>query len=371
MINLSRNISNNFCIAPWINLHINTQNQIKPCCGGNGNFKSIENYVNGTDNNLSQLKHDLIDGKSPSYCHGCREKDWYNEFLHQEIDVNNINDFLLQSIDARWGNTCQLSCMYCNERWSSTWAKLKSKIIPIQPSKIYNNNVDKIFDLIKTNQNQIQRVSMLGGEPLLLKENLRLLDNINENTGIEIFTNLNVDIQNNEIYQRLISRNNVNWYVSMETIGKRFEFVRRGAIWEKINDNLQSLYKSLPKSITLQSQYCVYNALHLVEFYDFANSFGNIHVGLTLGVKNPEVLNFFLFPEPFKVLALEEVNRCINKYPDASNRLIAIKEQLELTKITCRPNIVKDCIFWHQTYESKYFNNKFDFLELWPEYLVK
>jgi organic radical activating enzyme len=320
---------------------------------------------------LSQLKQDLVNGELPTYCSGCREKEWYSDFLSQGLTVNDINDFTLKSIDARWGNTCQLSCVYCNERWSSTWARVKSNVIPIQPSKIHNDNIDKIFDLIKANQHQIKRVSMLGGEPLLLKENLRLLDNINDDTGIEIFTNLNVDIDNNKIYQRLIKRNNVNWYVSMETIEERFEFVRRGASWNNQLENLQSLSQSMPRPITLQSQYCVYNALHLVDLYDFANTFDNIHIGLTLGITNPEVLNFFLFPEPLKILALEEVNRCIDKYPNASNQLIPIKEKLKSTQTTYQPKIIQECIAWHQTQESKYFNNQFDFLKLWPEYLVK
>jgi organic radical activating enzyme len=370
-INLSRAISDDFCIAPWVNLHISQQNQIKPCCGGKGEFEFIENYVNGTNSSLSQLKQDLVDGKSPSYCAGCMEREWYSEFLDQDLSVDNINSFTLKSIDARWGNTCQLSCMYCNEKWSSTWAGLKSKIIPIQSSRIYNNNIDKIFDLIKSNQHQIKRVSMLGGEPLLLKENLRLLNSIANDTSVEIFTNLNVDVETNKIYQQLIKRTNVNWYVSMETIEKRFEFVRRGANWNKQLKNLQLLSYSCPQSITFQSQYCVYNALHLVELYDFANTFEHIHVGLTLGITNPEMLNFFLFPESFKVSALDEINRCINKYPNASNQLIPIKKQLESTLFTSRPNIVEDCITWHQAQESKYFNNQYNFLELWPEYSAK
>jgi uncharacterized Fe-S cluster-containing radical SAM superfamily protein len=371
-INLSDTTSDNFCIAPWTNLHINQQNQIKPCCGGKGKFESIENYVNGTDSTLTQLKQDLVNGELPAFCDGCQEKNWYSNFLDQGLTVNASDNFTIKSIDARWGVTCQLSCMYCDAHSSSTWSQLKSKIISIKSLRIHNNNIDKIFDLIKSNQHQIERVSMLGGEPLLLKENLRLLDNINKNTGIEIFTNLNIDIENNEIYQRLVNRTNVNWYISMETIGQRFEFVRRGADWNKQLENLHMLSQTLlPQSMTFQSQYCVYNALHLVDLYDFASNFKNIHVELTLGITKPEVLNFFLFPKSLKLLALEEVDRCMNKYPKSNNCLIPIKEQLKSTLNTDRQNIVDDCISWHDTQESTYFNNRFNFLELWPEYLAK
>jgi organic radical activating enzyme len=299
------------------------------------------------------------------------EKEWYSEFLDQPTIVDSIDDFLIKSIDARWGSTCQLSCMYCNENWSSTWNHLKSKTIPIKSTRIYNDNIVKIFELIDSSRDQITRVSMLGGEPLLLKENLQLLDAITKDTNIEIFTNLNVDIDKNEIFQRLIERKNVNWYVSMETIGQRFEFVRRGADWDRQIKNLQQLSDRSTLPITLQSQYCVYNALHLVELYEFADTFNNVTVNLTSGITRPEVLNFFLFPESFKIIAMDQINRCISRYPHDNYQLMHVKELLESSMHTSTPDIVEKCILWHQEQESNYFKNQFDFLELWPEYSVK
>lgn len=369
-INLTLNPNSAFCIAPWVNLHINQFNQVKPCCGGQGQFKSIESYVDSIDPGLNTLKQELINGITPDFCNGCVEKAWYSEFLNQDIIIQDINSFLIKSIDARWGVTCQLSCMYCDTGSSSTWSQLKSKTIPIHSTRIYKNNIDKIFELIAHNQNQITRVSMLGGEPLLLKENLKLLDNINDNTSIEIFTNLNLDIEDNEIYQRLIVRDNVNWYVSMENINQRFEFVRRGSNWDQQIKNLQLLDSSSKRPINLHSQYCVYSALHLLELYEFADKFKNVIINLTSGVTHPEELNFFLFPKKLKLQALEHIGQCIVKYPNDFN-LTNIQQMLKSALYTIRPGIVEDCITWHQEMENKYFNNRFDFLELWPEYLAK
>jgi len=370
-INLNNITADTFCIAPWVNIHISTDNQIKPCCGGKGEFKSIESYVDGTDVDLMTLKQELVDGKNPTFCVRCQEKEWYSEFRVKDVLVNNINDFLVKSVDARWGSTCQLNCTYCNENCSSSWNQLKSNTISIKPNRIYNDNVDKIFKLIESNHNQLARVSMLGGEPLLLKENLRLLDTINDNVAIEIFTNLNVNLEKNEIFQKLIKRTNVNWYVSMETIGPRFEFVRRGANWDQQVKNLQLLTNESTKTVTLQSQYCVYSALHLLELYDFSYGFKNIEVNLTTGMSRPDVLNFFLFPKKFKLSAIDQINRCIFKHPDLSYALHPIQQSLESSMNTGDPDIVQKCIRWHQNQESTYFKNQFNFLELWPEYSVK
>jgi len=369
--NLVKDSNNLFCVAPWVNIHVSQSNRIKPCCGGKGQFESIESYVDGTDVDLITLKQQLSAGEEPAFCVGCQEKEWYSEFFTQDLIVNSINDFLIKSVDARWGSTCQLSCMYCNENWSSTWNQLKSKTISITPTRIYNDNVNKIFELVNSNRDRITRVSMLGGEPLLLKENLRLLDIISDNVSIEIFTNLNVNLEKNEIFQRLIKRTNVNWYVSMETVGPRFEFVRRGANWDQQVKNLQFLSDNSAKPITLQSQYCVYNALNLVELYDFVYKFKNIDVNLVTGLFRPEVLNFFLFPENFKLSALNQINQCIVKYPNLTHRLGQIQQLLESSMHTSDPDIVQKCIAWHQEQENKYFKNQFDFLQMWPEYLVK
>ena len=209
---------------------------------------------------------------------------------------------------------------------------------------------------------------MLGGEPLLLKENLKLLDAIDENTGVEIFTNLNVDLDNNEIYQRLIGRSNVNWYVSMETVKEKFEFVRRGAVWQQQVENLNKLSRTAPKSLSLQSQYCVYSAFDLVDLFDFCSEFDNASVNLVCDNFNIQVLDIFSYPQEFKIQALEQLNKCSELYPNFSHVLVPAREKMINSMDTVVPNIVQNCVKWHQNTESKFFNNQFNFVDLWPQF---
>ena len=32
------------------------------------------------------------------------------------------------------------------------------------------------------------------------------------------------------------------------------------------------------------------------------------------------------------------------------------------------PNIVEDCVLWHNSQETKFFNNQFNFTELWTQF---
>lgn len=383
MIKLDQSRGENFCIAPWVNLHIQTHGAIKPCCGGgkdngDGNFGYAQDgdwdYINGSSQRLSEFKHSLLNNEKVSYCDGCQEKSWYSEFLHQGLSVKNVNDFLFKSVDLRWGTTCQLSCLYCGPYSSSTWKRLESKrkVIPIEKSRSYDGMFDQLFAFLDNNHEHIIRVGLLGGEPLLLKENHRLLDMLPDSAHIEIFTNLNMDLESNPLYQKLIRRDDVNWYISMENIQDRFEFVRRGANWEMQFNNIKKLQaetKDIPgQHISLQSQFCVYSALNLQELYDCFAPLG-IYINWAV-LEGPEVLNFMKYPRLFKERCLADINSIIEEQPaEMVSSLKEVKEQLQACLDTEQHNIVRDCRGWHRVQKEKYFPDyPLEFDQLWPIY---
>lgn len=374
-MNLSDITHKNFCVAPWVNLHISTSQYTKPCCGGNG-FESDElsgsnwNYFEKSNHKLIEIKQELLAGKNPEYCAGCNsERNWYSEFVEQPLVISEIDDFSLHSIDARWNNTCQLSCTYCNPRDSSKWAQLQSKKSSDSESyRMSQENIDKIYQLISNNN--IKRVSMLGGEPLLIKENVKLLEVLPESTKIEIFTNLNVVLEGNKLFEQLVQRPNVQWYVSMETIGKKFEFVRRGASWARQVVNLSMLMARAQGNVNLQSQYCVYNALHLYELYEFADQYPELTINWGSVLTGPKYLNFLNFPQIFKQQAVNQIEQCVNQWPDKTPGLDLIKQQVIDNMDIEISDMVENCIQWHNMQETKFFNNQFKFVDLWPEYRV-
>ena len=384
MIELSDVHGENFCIAPWTNLHIQTDGAIKPCCGGGGssargNFGYAQNedwsYINQNSQSLTELKQQLLNNQPASYCDGCHEKPWYSEFLKQNLSVDNINDFLFKSVDLRWGTTCQLSCVYCGPWSSSTWQKLnsKQKVIPIQSSRTYNGMFDQLYDFLENNSSNIERVNLLGGEPLLLKENNRLLDIVPETAHVEIFTNLNLDLESNILYQKLVSRPNVRWYISMENIADRFEFVRRGANWQSQETNIKKLLTDTNgrtgQTVSLQSQFCVYSALNLKELYDYFTPMG-ILINWAVLV-SPEVLNFMHYPKHLKEQSIRDIDTCIQHYSDdVKGSLRNIRQELINTIDDQHQNIISDCHAWHNQLEQKYFSGyQHTFTQLWPNFL--
>lgn len=370
---------NHPCSAPWTNLHISLKGELKPCCGGKGDFGSINSdqwtYPTGNNPQLQKLKQSIADNKEHPFCNNCYEKGWYDEFLSVP-KFNDANDFTLKSVDARWGTTCQLSCTYCDEFNSSTWQKLKSnRIIPIKSSRTYKDKVDVLLSFIDQHKDSIVRVNLAGGEPLLLKENVDFLKILPENIRIEVITNLNVDLDTNPVYKSLLTKEWVSWNVSMENVGQRFEFVRRGAIWDLQVANLHQLekdFKDTNSGINIHSLYHIYSALNLTEMFEFAKQFNNINLDWVAGLTNPSALNIFNYPKKYKDLAINEIDRCTELYHHfhiSINALQTIKNKL-IASTTEVPNIVQKCVSFHQQRESQYFNNRFNFLELWPQYTI-
>jgi len=380
-INLSDITTHDLCVAPWTNLHIGMDGGMKPCCFSKTNFRYVADsnwdYFNSTNVKLTELKQALLDNTDPAHCRGCEEHRWYSTFKEIPILIEKTDDFVLTSIDARWGNTCQLSCTYCDSYNSSTWGKLEKKTTEIVSQHVprkFRAEIQPLFDFILENAIRLQRVSLVGGEPLLLKENAKLLKLLPESVEIDIITNLAVDLDDNEVYNELIKRSNVIWHVSMENVGDRFEFVRRGASWEKQIRNLHKLENDLISAdqvIDLQSQYCAYTALNVRELYAFTKEFTRIIINWSTGLTTPLSLNFFQYPSQFKELALEELDFCINEYNDPTSRLIEIRLRLINSMDTSIPNIIEDCIEFHRAQEDTYFGNRFNFLQLWPQYNIK
>ena len=75
-------------------------------------------------------------------------------------------------VDVRWNTTCNFSCNYCDPSASSKWAQLKQ--VPFKSgSRPY---YEQVCDFIEQHHAHIHEVALVGGEPLLLPENERLLD---------------------------------------------------------------------------------------------------------------------------------------------------------------------------------------------------
>lgn len=307
-------MNNLHCAAPWRGLHINLDGDIRVCCAGQpGSFGNVKTdmLVSLTESGyLREIRDSIKSGVlHPEYCAACvdslgrGEREWFLE-THNDIDYASVpvaGTHEFQSIDLRWNNTCNLSCTYCSPYFSSTWAQIKKERSNQPPSRHFDNIVDQI-----RNQNApVKTMMLVGGEPLLIPHNERLVSAASEDTTVVVITNLSVPLDSNRVFQVLKPLSRVNWNVSLENTAERFEFVRRGASWSLLIENLDILMRLWPNhTVSISATYHIFNCTRLREFMLDMRS-RNINVNWNTISQN--YLDPRFHDQPLRDAALQEI----------------------------------------------------------------
>ena len=239
------------CSAPWRGLHIRTNGDILTCCAGatslgNIHTDKLEDALNNKV--IKEVRQSIKDGKlHEEYCKNCIaitkqnvrcELDWHNDINNDfKLEEANLDYTYPTLFDARWNNTCNSSCIYCDETQSSKWATIKKA-----PAFVKNiKNKDYLTTFFENNKKQWRTISLVGGEPLMIKENMMILDNCSKDVPIMVITNLSSDLSTSKVFKKLMTFETVGWHLSFDNVGEHYEYVRQGSDWKVFNNNLKTL----------------------------------------------------------------------------------------------------------------------------------
>jgi len=272
-----------FCVLPWTGVYIQPDGQVRNCAItkdtlGNINDTDLKSILYGQEN--QNIKQDMLNDVMHERCGQCHrlEKNqknhfdqvsnrvWYIKKLkNSDRDIyDSHQNFNLRILDLRWKNTCNFACVYCDEYLSSRWATELGL-----PQKIESEALKKSLDFIYNNLHNYKHVYLAGGEPLLIKENLVLLEKLLViNPDVEIRINTNLSIINNEIYLILKKFKNVHWTVSIDNTGAEFEYLRYGSDWNVFLKNLDILNKDFD-TINFNFVWCILNPFSILDCMDF------------------------------------------------------------------------------------------------------
>ena len=370
-------MSNFYCAAPWRGLHINPRGDVKTCCAGdpnmlgNLNSASIEEILHGPV--MQEIRQSIRNGEPHKYCYNCvqaerygrSERDWHNN-VSPEFDPTTATDLEHRPtlIDVRWNTTCNLSCNYCAEACSSKWASLKG--IPVKSGA--RPYYESVCDYLDQHRDNIREVALVGGEPLLLPENDRLLDVIPQDCVVTLITNVAVDFASNRIVHKLLERSRVGWSLSFDNVGDRFEYVRHGAEWNQLITNLDVLRPLMQSGQHwggIHAVYNIYNATRLVELTEFARE-----RGLTIhwqSLYQPECLDPQRLGPMVKQLALAEIDRLLamNICLDSERQFFeTVKSNIAAPRDDLRSQLFEHTAQIEQQYHPQ---SQGQFARLWPE----
>lgn len=315
-----------FCPMPWTGLMYNSDGAVKNCIRSDdtlGNIKDepIEDILLG-DKNVGKQTN-IINNQPAVGCHTCYDLEhnkkgfdiisdrifYIREFKRTPLDTYQVNNFDLQTIDVRWTNLCNFSCVYCGPRFSSKWVQ-ELRVVQDTPTDLQR---DEFKEYIFKHAPNLKHVYLAGGEPLLMKENLELLKKLNPDVNLRINTNLSkVDTG---VFDAVCGFKNVHWTVSVETVEEEFEYIRFGGKWSDFLDNL-TVIRKLDHKISFNMLWFLLNYDTIFGCVDYLKGLGFHNNSFIIGaLLTPEYLNIRHLPKNVLNLLKIKLESKINDQP--------------------------------------------------------
>lgn len=302
------NTNNHMCAHAWSGFHVYPDGTTRPCCVFSHNLKddnhqdfnirqhTIKEIINSK--HMNSLREEFRQGKTPAGCATCTavEKSgglskrkltkFKLENIWGHVDWESDSEQNIGFIGGHLGNLCNLKCRICSETFSSSIAteKLTNNSAEYKNNPVYltllNNNWKKhstlFFDNIKS-MPQLRNFEFLGGEPLLVKENIEFLqylldNNLSKDCIFEFVTN-GTQYHDN-VFDRASQFRRLTVTISIDDIGSRFEYQRSGAKWSQLQTNLKKFMSNPDLTIGISITVNIQNVLYLPELVSWLLSQG-------------------------------------------------------------------------------------------------
>jgi len=314
---------------PWTGLMYNFDGQVKNCirsAGAIGDLKhdAIQDIVLGSTNVSAQ--QNIANNQPVAACHTCYDlegdKSGFNiisdrifyirELKKVPTNTYQSGNFDLQTVDVRWTNLCNFSCIYCGPDFSSKWAAELNEYLDTPTAIQKQQFKNYIFD----NAHKLKHVYLAGGEPLLMKENEELLDLLKStNPGVNLRINTNLSKVDTRVFDKICEFENVHWTVSIETIEEEFEYIRHGGRWLDFLDNLDTIRK-LDHRISFNMLHFLLNYQSVFGCVDFLKSMGFHNNSYIIGaLTDPLYLNIRHLPDIVLQSLGSTLQNKINQHP--------------------------------------------------------
>ena len=228
------------------------------------------------------------------------------------------------------GNICNLKCRSCNPLSSSRIAADRTHAAWMGPARAdatsgnaWFKDIGKIADTIAGGAQENAVLSLMGGEPFLIDSTWRLLDElVARGVAPRIYVGLSTNgLQRNANLERLAPNfRGFNVSVSIDGYGTLYEYLRHGAAWPKLVENLTWL-RGVPNvdvSIVPTLQNC--NALDMVTLLRFLDGF-DLNLGYNI-LNEPARLRATNLPPSVRRIAAQRLRGYLDAGCKPVNRAV-------------------------------------------------
>lgn len=355
---MTADIASTVCALAFNQLSVGADGKLRICCNAqhpglrhNGNFihpseQADLRYMEEGLGELGEIREALMSGVRHPACQRCwrMEDQGVRSFrvanngmfptTHRAL-LEGRTDFSLEFLSLDFGNKCNLACRMCSPASSSLLAReqalgdghllpgevqtAKSVVERANEKKWYEN--ETFWQSITPRIHEVRRLYLIGGEPLIIDEHVRLLDLIIEH-GRPDLVRLEYSSNLTTLGDRFIERwkrfGTVSIAVSMDGVDAAYEYVRWPAKFARVEANLRLLHEARLPNMELSIHPTVQN-LTVASLPDLLERFPDTPM-FFIPVSRPAYLTPALLPSHVLIRAHERIETWLSMNSDRRAR---------------------------------------------------
>jgi radical SAM protein with 4Fe4S-binding SPASM domain len=327
-----------FCMIPWTHIHGFPTGEAYPCCLSEidypiGNMKenTLEEIWNGSK--YVQMRKNMLADKPCKECTRCYEQEasgffsmrnsHNKHFGHHinKVDQGTKPDFNIVYWDIRFSNLCNFKCRSCGDIFSSSWVK-ENKVRGLsskdKPNVVYAGKFKlDIWEQLQSHLDTIEQVYFAGGEPLMMEEHWLILNALiaRKRFDVKLIYNTNFSkmvYKGQNVLEIWKLFESVSVGASLDAMGTRAENMRKGTVWEEVEQNRRDMLEICPDvDFYISPTLSILNSHHIIDFHrDWVSK----------GLLKPQDLNVNILQSPayyrIDVLPQEMKQKLLKKYKD-------------------------------------------------------
>jgi MoaA/NifB/PqqE/SkfB family radical SAM enzyme len=190
-----------------------------------------------------------------------------------------VERFEMTYWDIRFSNLCNLKCRSCGHIFSSQWYQDQAKLAG--PEWKERNTVlnyagrteTDMWTQLEPHLDYVEQIYFAGGEPLLMEEHYRILDELvrRKRFDVRLIYNTNfthTDLKGQSVFEYWQKFDSVAVGASLDAAGARGEYIRKGTNWNTVVENRREMMRVCPKvDFYISPTLSIMNAWHLPEFH--------------------------------------------------------------------------------------------------------
>ena len=394
--------SKTFCMYPWIHFHAYPTGAAYPCCMADMEFpigdmrkNTIQEIWNQPP--MKEMRKQMLNEQPVSACNRCYEQESTGfvsgrvsankhhghliDRVHETEPDGTLNRFELTYWDIRFSNLCNLSCRSCGHIFSSSWYQDQAKIAGPDWKKTHKvlNYAGRFetdaWEQLVEHIDHVEQIYFAGGEPLLMDEHYRILDELVRRKKFDVRLVYNTNFTHTELKDRSVFEywklfDSVSIGASLDDCGTRAEYIRKGTDWAVVEQNRRDMMRICPKvDFYISPTLSIMNAWSITDFHrDWVEK----------GLIGPQDVNVNILQDPphyrIDIAPAEYKQRLVTKFLNHINWLRdqdplqratnGFESAIKFMMVTDNTHLIDT--FWRKTHELDDIRHE-NILEVIPE----